>query len=83
MALLSGRAFEAKYRALDALLEKDQSLSENQTFDDIFKHVNMLFNDMKRKNLRVWMGLGNLRVWMGLENCGIEKNLRRWMCNNV
>lgn len=48
MALLAGRAFEAKYRGLDELLDKDQYLNENQTFDDIFKHVNMLFDDMKR-----------------------------------
>jgi hypothetical protein len=47
MALLAGRAFEAKYRALDTLLEKNQYLDANQTFDDIFKHVEFLFDQMK------------------------------------
>jgi hypothetical protein len=48
MALLAGRAFEAKYRGLDNLLKKEHFLNENQTFDDIFRHVNMVFDDMKR-----------------------------------
>jgi hypothetical protein len=47
LALLAGKAFEVKYRGLDQLLNKDQYLNENQTFDDIFKHVEMVFDGMK------------------------------------
>lgn len=53
MALLAGRVFEAKYRALDTIVDEDQFLNENQTFDDIFKHVEFLFDQMKSSFLKV------------------------------
>jgi hypothetical protein len=50
MALLAGYSFESKYRGLAELLPRKRQLSVNQSHDDIFKHIKMVYDPMKSIN---------------------------------